>query len=49
MATIKNILSIRHEISSDESDALAVACCHAWTCISESKQASKSSLPEHNQ
>ncbi|MDR2435885.1 MAG: crossover junction endodeoxyribonuclease RuvC [Puniceicoccales bacterium] len=31
MRTIKNILAIRHDISSDESDALAVACCHAWT------------------
>jgi len=35
MATIKNILNIRREISSDESNALAVACCHAWTFIPE--------------
>ncbi len=31
MRTVKNILSIDHEISFDEADALAVACCHAWT------------------
>jgi crossover junction endodeoxyribonuclease RuvC len=31
MGTIKNLLNINHEISGDESDALAVACCHAWT------------------
>lgn len=29
--TVKNILSIDGNISYDESDALAVACCHAWT------------------
>jgi crossover junction endodeoxyribonuclease RuvC len=35
MRTIKNILAIRHDISGDESDALAVACCHAWTFTRE--------------
>ncbi len=31
MRTIKNILSIDDDISYDEADALAVACCQAWT------------------
>ncbi|MDR3274107.1 MAG: crossover junction endodeoxyribonuclease RuvC [Puniceicoccales bacterium] len=35
MGTVKNILNIEHEISSDESDALAAACCHAWTFVPE--------------
>lgn len=34
--TIINLLSIDHDITYDEADALAVACCHAWT-FSESK------------
>ncbi|MDR1413801.1 MAG: crossover junction endodeoxyribonuclease RuvC [Puniceicoccales bacterium] len=29
--TICNILNIQHEISYDESDAIAIALCHAWT------------------
>jgi crossover junction endodeoxyribonuclease RuvC len=29
--TICNILNIKHAISYDESDAIAIALCHAWT------------------
>jgi len=29
--TVCNILGLKHEISHDESDAIAVAFCHAWT------------------
>ncbi|MDR0595354.1 MAG: crossover junction endodeoxyribonuclease RuvC [Puniceicoccales bacterium] len=35
MGTIKNLLNIDREISTDESDAIAVACCHAWTFTSQ--------------
>lgn len=31
MRTMKNLLRIDGDISWDESDALAAACCHAWT------------------
>lgn len=31
LRTMKNILHITGDISYDEADALAVACCHAWT------------------
>jgi crossover junction endodeoxyribonuclease RuvC len=31
MRTVKGILGIGHEISSDEADAMAAACCLAWT------------------
>ena len=29
--TVCSLLGIKHDISYDESDAIAVACCHAWT------------------
>ncbi|MDR1401986.1 MAG: crossover junction endodeoxyribonuclease RuvC [Puniceicoccales bacterium] len=29
--TVRNILNINHDISYDESDAIAIALCHAWT------------------
>jgi Holliday junction resolvasome RuvABC endonuclease subunit len=35
MGTVKNVLGISEDISNDESDALAVACCHAWTFAGE--------------
>jgi crossover junction endodeoxyribonuclease RuvC len=35
--TMVNLLAIGHEISNDESDAMAVACCHAWTFVPSKK------------
>jgi crossover junction endodeoxyribonuclease RuvC len=35
MGTVKNILGIGEDISNDQSDALAVACCHAWMFAGE--------------